>query len=228
MIITIDGPSASGKSSLARALAKELFFYYLNTGLLYRACAYILTTEYNCDKETLKTIDYATVKNYFQEKPFFYSYDQIHKESILYQNQDITRFLKTSELDALSSTASTNMSIRQIVFDIQQSIALGHDLIVDGRDCGTVLFPYAKHKFYLTASLEIRAVRWQHDQAQLKNFYTLEESREHVRTRDNQDSSRKHAPLRIAEDAFVIDNSTFTFQQTLERIRSHINQTKQF
>ncbi len=223
MIITIDGPSASGKSSLARALAKELSFYYLNTGLLYRACAYILTTTYGYDQESLKVVGYETVKTYFHDKPFSYRYDQAHKESIVYQDQDITSLLKTSEFDALSSIASTNISVRQIVFDIQQHIGLGHDLVVDGRDCGTVLFPYAEHKFYLTASLEVRGLRWQHDQAKLKHSYTLEESINHVRTRDNQDSSRKHAPLRMAQDAIGIDNSGLTLQETLEYIKVHIN-----
>ena len=223
MIITIDGPSASGKSSLARALAKEISFYYLNTGLLYRSCAYILSTEHRFDKESIKTVNYETVKTYFHDKPFSYRYDQVHKESIIYQDQNITSLLKTSELDALSSAASTNSAVRQIVFDIQQRIALGHDLVVDGRDCGTVLFPYAEHKFYLTASLEVRGLRWQHDQAKLNHVYSLAESIEHIGARDNQDSSRKHAPLRMAQDALCIDNSGLTLQETLELIKAHIN-----
>lgn len=224
MIITIDGPAASGKSSIARKLAHDLGIFYLNTGLLYRAAAYLLITHTDFTDKELLALDHHKVELFFNQYSFYYSYDPVHKERIQYNNSALTLSLKTAEIDRAASLVSKNEHVRHFITNLQRSLAAHNPLVIDGRDCGTVVFPYADIKFFLTASLEARAVRWQADQARLGNTYTLEESYRQLKSRDESDMQRQHGPLRIPEDAFIIDNSTFPLAETVQIFLKAINQ----
>jgi CMP/dCMP kinase len=223
MIITIDGPVASGKSSVAKAIASELGIYYLYTGLLYRAIAYVLVEKQNTVfsqdafrelTEKLKPDGLKWVKDII--------YDYENREAhIYYQDREITEYLHKSELDQAASIVSANKYVREALLDLQRSIGKEHNSIADGRDCGTVVFPSAEHKFYLTASVEERAKRVLGDELR-ENSDSLEETMEEIQERDERDSNREVAPLKIPKDAIFIDNSDLNLSQTIGKILEYL------
>lgn len=206
MIITIDGPVCSGKSSVARKLANELGFYYLNSGLLYRGLAYILVTKFNYsekDLENPKQEDLAAILFTCRMK---YSFDG-KNASIFFDEIDITPFLKNREIDFYSSISSVNKKVRESLLSFQRKLGEENDLICEGRDCGSIVFPNAQYKFFLTASIEVRASRWQHDQQLKGKNYSLQECIDIISDRDSRDIERKISPLVVPQGAMVIDCS---------------------
>lgn len=224
MIITIDGPTASGKSTTGRLLAKRLGYYYLYSGILYRALAYLLVnfggyTEENIYKP--KSIDIAT---YLDPQRFIYEYDEQYKERVLFDGQDITPHLKNSFMDKLSSILSMNEEVRIRLNQLQREIAKQGHIIVDGRDAGSVVFPEADAKIFLTASVSVRAARWLEKQERQGMAFTFEQARNVISERDARDTQRAIAPMVIPKDAIVIDNSDITTQDTLQKIIECIKQ----
>src|SRR5271157_5319036 len=155
MIITIDGPAASGKSSVAKDLAKKLGFYYLNTGLLYRAVAYILMQQ----KGSLDTILPQDLE--FINQLTYRYHDNV--PTVLYEGNDITPMLFSASLEQGASIVSSNKAVRDALLAFQRRIAQEHDVIADGRDCGSVVFPNAEYKFFLTADVDARTQRLMND-----------------------------------------------------------------
>jgi cytidylate kinase len=228
MIITIDGPAASGKSTIARALAQRLGYYYLNSGLLYRAVAYLVTQIYGYTKKRLEEeITHQELLRMVEATPLVYTYDQEEQEKVWLADANITPFLKDSSFDSLASLVSCQKTVRVFLHQLQISLALHHDLVADGRDCGSTVFPYADHKFYLTASLPVRATRWRADQAKRGHTYTLDESLAALNERDKRDLSRQHAPLQVPEKALVIDSSKLSIDQVLELLIQTIQKKEQ-
>ncbi len=228
MIITIDGPAASGKSTIARALAHKLGYYYLNSGLLYRAVAYLLTQVYGYTKKKLEEqIPEHELLRMIEATPLVYTYDQEEQEKVWLADANVTPFLKDSSIDSLASLVSCQKTVRVFLHHIQISLALHYDLVADGRDCGSTVFPYADHKFYLTASLPVRAIRWQADQAKRGHPYTLDESLLALNERDKRDLSREHAPLQVPKNALVIDSSKLSIEQALELLIQIIQKKEQ-
>jgi len=215
MIITIDGPSASGKSSLARSLAKRLFYYYLYSGLLYRGCAYVLMKYGNYSKHTIRGATPHDVSELCNSKRILYSYNYTDGERLFFDGADITRHLKTPLIDDCSSLISTVPAIREEVRIIQHMLAAQQEnLIADGRDMGTIAFPHADVKFFLTASVEVRAERWRLDQEKRGNAVTHAQAVEQLSERDRRDTIRYYSPLAVAPDAIMIDNSALSAEQT--------------
>jgi cytidylate kinase len=223
MIITIDGPTASGKSSIARMLAQDLSCYYLYSGLLYRALGYLLTRDYSYSLAQLSTPSLHDVTLILNK--LVYSYAPATGAVVTFGNEHLTPCLKTPEVDQYAATVSAHPLVREAILQFQRSLAQYNDLIADGRDCGTVVFPQAEHKFFLTASLEVRAWRWQQDQVRAGKSLDFAACLEAVAARDGKDTSREHSPLIIAPDAQVIDNSGMNLVQTLELFKESI-QTK--
>lgn len=221
MIITIDGPCASGKSTLARNIANKLGIYYLNTGFLYRSVAYILVVKFGYDQEKLKEPDQHDLEYIFDNSRLIYFYDG--DVYISFNGQDITEFLKTSEVDNISSIVSTNQRVRKMLLEYQRAVGENTNLVVDGRDTGSVVFPNADLKIFLTASVEVRAVRWQHDMELKGQCYTLQESIAIISERDKRDKERKISPLIIPEGAVIIDSSNLSQDEVLKKIISIIN-----
>ena len=213
MVITIDGPAASGKSTVARELASHLGFYYLYTGMLYRAVGYILVHIIGKKGEELTNIDEKELE-FINDMSYRYEGGKPH---VFYNDVDITGELFNSKLDDASSLVSSHEQVREALIDIQRDVAHEHDLIAEGRDCGSVVFPDAEYKFFITASLDVRANRKVLDYS--KPFDVVK--RELIE-RDKRDKSRAISPLVIPQDAIVIDNSDLTKDETLQKLLSYI------
>src|SRR5580658_2507016 len=150
MIITIDGPAASGKSSVARCLAKRLNYYYLYSGLLYRGCAYVLLKYGNYTKEQARTIKPGELSVFFNTQRIKYSYTHATGEQLFFDDHDITPHLKSAVVDDWSSLISADPAVRMAIGTVQHAIGATHNVVADGRDMGTVVFPEAELKFFLT------------------------------------------------------------------------------
>lgn len=221
MIITIDGPAASGKSTVGRLLAKQIGFYYLSSGLLFRALAYLLIENCAYKENNLRNPNQIDVVTYLDPKRFKYHYDH-GKEIVLFDDQDITPKLKTNALDNAASLLSMNHHVREAIRMMQYHIAEHHDIVVEGRDSGSVVFPNATIKFFLTALPDVRAQRWQHEQQKFGIKMTFKEALNAINVRDKRDKERAIAPLLIPDDAIIIDNSLLTIKETLREIIKRI------
>ncbi len=218
MVITIDGPTASGKGSAARLLAGRLNIYYLETGLLYRALAYVLLTIYKKDVTDFSAL---TIEDLNVIHDLRYEYHD-GRPAIFYKTTNIAAHLNNPMNDAPASIISAQKIVRDALLPLQQNCALTYDLVADGRDCGSVVFPHAAYKFFLTASLEVRAERVMQDPRR-RNFYSsLEGAKEELQARDERDQTRAVAPLRIPDNAIIIDSSTMTISEVVDTMMSYI------
>ncbi|MBX9830834.1 (d)CMP kinase [Candidatus Babeliales bacterium] len=225
MIITIDGPAASGKSSVAQALASRLGCYYLYTGLLYRAFAYLLKNKYGVQISQIVTcIGPCVVQedDLTMIESIDYSYDD-GKPQITIDGRKVTEELYQSDIDQLASIISANKMVRERLLPLQRRVGKKYDIVADGRDCGSVVFPDADYKFYLTASLDVRAKRLVSDAKRKNGDMNVEKIREELEVRDQRDTQREVAPLRVPEGATVIDNSALTKDDTLQEFLHYIN-----
>lgn len=221
MIITIDGPVASGKSTAAKKIAQVLGIHFLSSGFLYRALAYVLFDRFGYDETTIANPVQADVDAAFNKHIVYLQADDGGTQ-ILYDGVDITGQLKTTAIDHGSSLVSINEYVRSVLLTEQQNIARQGDCVIEGRDSGTVVFPHADYKFFITASLDVRARRWQDAQHAKGKVFSFDEAVIEVQARDKRDSERSIAPLTIAEGATVIDNSTLDQDQTVQKILEYI------
>jgi len=226
MIVTIDGPVASGKSTLGRRLAKELKLFYLYTGLFYRALTYLLINKEIYKDEDLKNPKQQDLYTYLDPELLIYRYDPEFGGTILFDGEDITPYLKTSFIDKQVSILSANKRVRLLINEIVRNIARNFDVVVDGRDAGTVVFPGADIKFFITAQPEVRAKRWRHIQEKLGEAYLPEQALTLITERDKRDENREIAPLIIPDDAIVIDNSDQDVDQTLADMLEKIDRSE--
>ncbi|MBZ2387491.1 (d)CMP kinase [Anaerococcus murdochii] len=208
-IIAVDGPSGSGKSTISQIIAKKLNIEYLNTGLMYRA-----VTKYFLDNNLDEQTDDEILKRILEEISIDFKDNRLLLNGI-----DVTDKLRNDEVTANVSWVSARSYVREKMVDLQRKIAENTSFILDGRDIGSVVFPDAKYKFYLTASAITRAKR-RFDQGE--SDMTIEEIEKAIIKRDNYDSNRKVAPLKIAEGAVVIDSSDLDINQTVDKILSYM------
>lgn len=211
-IIAIDGPSGSGKSTISKILSEKLKIEYLNTGLMYRA-----VTKYFLDKGHSEKSDDGILKSLLDEISIGF------KDNKLYLNgEDVTENLRNDEVTANVSWVSARDYVREKMVDLQRKIAENTSFILDGRDIGSVVFPDAKYKFYLTASALTRAKR-RFDQGE--SDMSVEEIEKAIITRDNYDSNRDIAPLKVADGAVIVDSSNLNINQTIDMILSNLEDT---
>lgn len=222
MIITIDGPTASGKSTIAQKLAQKLKFYYLPTGWLYRAVAYLLVKNFGYTEVQLANPKPEHVAACLNPERLAYLYDMEKGGKLDYDGTDITPFLKDYTVDKSVAIISPIQMVRDKVVETQRTFAQQHDSVIEGRDIGSVVFPHADYKFYLTASLEIRAQRWQKDQGRRGNLFNLEQARRQVDERDKKDLERDYCPLKVPNGAVTIDNSEMDADQTVQALLRYI------
>lgn len=205
--IAIDGPSASGKSTIAKKLAKDLNMNYLDTGAMYRAVTYYVL-ESNIDPEDEKIVISILDKVKLN----------MNQGSIILNGQDITDRIRSDEIDKAVSPISSYGPVRSMLVKQQQNIAKGSNVILDGRDIGTVVLPNAKLKIFLTASPEVRANRRINDDKSSSKL-DFESMLEAVKRRDYLDSHREISPLKAAQDAILIDSSNMTIEEVIDKIK---------
>lgn len=226
MIITIDGPVASGKSTVSRMLAQKLGYYYLCSGLLYRALGYLLINRYGYTLETVAEPSQKDIIRCLDSQKFLYHYDDQIQERIFFDSEDITPYLKDRFIDKVASVVSVNVQVRQTVTQLQRNIASRSDIVTDGRDVGSAVFPNAEVKFFITASVDVRAERWRKDQEKYGNYFSIDQAIAAITDRDDRDKNRAIAPLIVPESAIVIDTSELNIEQTVEKmvecIRSYL------
>lgn len=222
MIITIDGPTASGKSTVAQALAGKLGCYYLNTGLLYRACAYLLMRECKYDMACFDDPQEKDLQQVLDPKRLVYTYDARLGAKVLFDECDITQHLKTPEISKGASVLGVHPMVRDYLLSFQQQLGQENSLVAEGRDTGSIVFPNADVKFYIFADITTRAQRWLDDLTRKNKPVSFDEVVAMIAERDKRDKERDTAPLVVPEGAFVIDNTHLTFEQTVEALFEHI------
>lgn len=207
--IAIDGPAGAGKSSIAREVSSELGFIYVDTGALYRTIA-LFASEHNLtsEKELIDQLDEIEIELSF--------IGGIQKISLC--GEDVTDDIRTPEISMGASKVSAIPEVREFLFDLQQKIAREHNVIMDGRDIGTVVLPDADLKIFLTASADERASRRYLELKEKADCPTYEEIRDDIIKRDYNDSHRAVAPLRQAEDAVLVDTTNMGFHEVCEEI----------
>lgn len=216
-IITIDGPAGSGKSTVCKEIAKKLGLIYIDSGAIYRAIAYALwNTEQittDCNGKWFQKITYGTLS----ELPLKFE-AKIGSIEIYFKGNILASEIRTPEISMLTSRLSKLKPIRDFANEIQRKIASKGSSIVDGRDAATVVFPDACLKIYLTASPEIRASRRLEEYKSRGVNVTFEQVLDEIKQRDLNDTSREHAPLKIAENAVIVDTSSKTIHQVVDYI----------
>ncbi len=219
-IITIDGPASSGKTTIAKLLAQKLGFLFLESGSLYRMATYLLLQNFKDIKEILK--DEEKLKNFLEKNlrdvKIEFSQDGT---KIKWKGKVLKDELRSKEVDENVSIVAEKKTVREILTKFMRELAKGKQIIAEGRDMGSVVFPYADLKVFLTANEEIRAKR-RYKEIALKEKRTLEEILENIKLRDKIDSKRKVAPLKIPEGAIIIDTSFLTPEEVLNKILEHI------
>lgn len=218
MIITIDGPAASGKSTLARAVAAKLNLFYIASGGLYRGLSYVLLNYFGYTLDNIEEPSIHDLKKALDIVVFKYTYDKNADEKIYFDGVDITPHLKTSIIDSAASKMAGSKIVNETLIAYQRLLADDHDIIIDGRNCGSQVFPQAHIKIYLTASLTVRAQRLQDMQAKKGITISLDQAEKQLKVRDARDSERTYAPLMIPDNAMIIDNSALTADQTVQKI----------
>ena len=208
MIIAIDGPSASGKSTTAKGVAERLGITHLNTGAMYRATTYGII-ESGIDLNDLQSI-HEFLKN------MALKFDSLNH--IWINGKDVSKKIRTNKISSSVSAVSAVPAVRFKMVEIQRSIAKGKDCVLEGRDIGTVVFPNADFKFFLIADILVRAKRRLKDLEKIGEESTLNDLINDIEKRDVSDSSRDISPLVQAEDAISINTSNLTINEQVDKI----------
>jgi|ERR1700733_7077614 len=222
MIITIDGPTASGKTSIARLLAAKLGYYYLSSGILFRGLAYVIMHYKKYDQSQLLQLSLADIQNVIDHGKFMYAYDTVNREQVYFNHINITAHLRDAHISNYASIIAVNLNVRSELARMQHAIAQNRNLVAEGRDIGSVIFPHAAVKFFLTASESVRAQRWFNDQRALGRMLSLEQAVMEIQARDERDANRAVAPLVIPKDAIVIDNSALSKEEVVAHMQQEI------
>jgi len=210
-IITIDGPVASGKSTLSRLLAKRLDYLYLDTGAMYRAVAL------QAKRRGIDTGDKRKLQELCQNLDLHFQ-SEGEQTKLYLGDEDISLAIRTPEMDLLSSTISAIREVREAMTGLQRKMAREGRLVAEGRDMGTIVFPEAEYKFFVTASPKVRAQRRYKERIDRGESVSLEEVDKELKVRDRQDETRPIAPLRPAKDAKIIDTTALNPYEVVEKI----------
>lgn len=219
-IITIDGPVGSGKSTIGRLLAKKHGYVYLDTGAMYRVIALESRERgIEADDELALAALSGTIDLLFKQSE--------DRQIVFSSGCDVTDAIRTPEIGMLASRISALESVRSALVVLQRQIGSQGNIVVDGRDAGTVIFPHARFKFYLDATAEIRAQRRYKEYIEKKINIDYNTLFLDIQKRDHDDSSRSIAPLKPASDAVIIDTTSMTLEDVLEAISMRIGSAEQ-
>ena len=216
-IITIDGPAGAGKSTVSKMLARKLNFLYLDTGAMYRAVAL------RGQREGVDPNDEGGLEKLCQALEISFREDR-EGQRVICQGEDVTEGIRDPEIGWMASMVSMRRPVREALVRMQRKIGSRGKIVAEGRDTGTVVFPRAKYKFFLSADPQERARRRFRELAARGLAVDLEEIKKEMKERDEQDSSRELAPLRPAEDARMIDTTGLSPEEVVERILEMIEE----
>lgn len=214
--VAIDGPAGAGKSTIARRLAEELGYRYVDTGAIYRTVAYFM------DLWGVSPKDVDGVSRYIDELTVAIEYDENDVQHMLMNGMDVTDDIRTQDISQKASLISAHACVREMLLDMQREIAQKYNVIMDGRDIGTVVLPKATVKIFLTASAEVRAKRRCDELLAKGQKARYDAVLKEIQQRDYQDSHREIAPLKMARDSIKVDTSDLTIDQVVEKIKEII------
>ena len=207
--IAIDGPAGAGKSTIAKMVAKELGFIYVDTGAMYRAIAlYMLRNNMKQEEEVATHVKEASVEIVYQNG----------EQQVVLNGENVSGLIRTEEVGKMASFVAKIKEVRAQLLDLQRNLAAKENVIMDGRDIGTHVLPNADVKIYLTASASERANRRYKELCEKGIACNLQEIENDIIARDEQDMNREIAPLKQAEDAVLVDSSHMTITEVVENI----------
>ena len=211
MNIAIDGPAGAGKSTIAKLVSKKLDFIYVDTGAMYRAIGlYFINnnTDVENEEELLKALDKIKIDIAYEDGV----------QHIYLNKVDVSKEIRNEKVGNMASKTSAYKPVRAKLLDLQRGLAAENDVIMDGRDIGTVVLPNAQVKIYLTASVEVRAKRRYDELVEKGETPEFETIKKDIEQRDYQDMNRDIAPLKQAEDAILVDTSDMTIDEVVDKI----------
>ena len=214
--IAVDGPGGAGKSSLSKELAKRFDFVYVDTGAIYR------TVGLYCSRNGIDCKNEEAVRSIYPELNIEIKYDDSGVQKMFLNGEDVSSQIRLPEISICASDVSAHPSCREFLLDMQRHFAKVYNVIMDGRDIGTVVLPDADVKIYLTASAAVRAERRLKELLEKGIEADFESTLKDIEYRDYQDTHRETAPLRQAEDAVLVDTSDLNFEQSLDLLCSII------
>lgn len=209
--VAIDGPAGAGKSTIAKIVAKEKQFVYVDTGAMFRALAVYFI------RQGIKAEEHDKISASLDGADVTIEYTN-GEQQVLLNGENVTPYLRTEEVGNMASASSVNGDVRNKMKELQQKLAATTNVVMDGRDIGTVVLPNAQVKVYLTASVEVRAKRRYDELIEKGQEADLEKIKKDIEERDYRDMNREIAPLRQAEDAVLIDSSYLTIEESAQAI----------
>ena len=211
--IAIDGPAGAGKSTIARRIAAELGYKYVDTGAIYRTVAYFL------DLWGVSPKDMDGVERYIDELTVGIAYDDEGKQHMIMYGMDVTDDIRTPDISKKASDVSAHGCVREMLLDMQRDVAKQYNVVMDGRDIGTVVLPKADVKIFLTASAEVRAKRRTLELEAKGQKADYNQILKAIQERDYNDSHRAIAPLKMARDSIKVDTSDMNIDEVILTIR---------
>ena len=215
--IAIDGPAGAGKSTIAKRVAAEKNYIYVDTGAMYRAMALYLY------RNGIDADDSATISARCGEPDITIEYRN-GEQVVLLNGENVNSFLRTPQVSDMASRSSVNPDVRNKLLELQQELARRENVVMDGRDIGTVVLPNAQVKIFLTASPEVRAKRRYLENIEKGLPADLNEILAQIKERDERDMNRPVAPLKQADDAVLVDTSDLTIDEVVEKILAIIDE----
>ena len=212
--IAIDGPAGAGKSTIAKRLAKELGYRYVDTGAIYRTVAYFM------DLWGVSPKDVDGVERYIDELTIGIEYDEEGLQHMIMNGMDVTADIRTQDISQKESLVSAHACVREVLLDMQRDVAREYNVIMDGRDIGTVVLPKANVKIFLTASAEVRAKRRTEELLAKGQKANYNQILKEIQQRDYQDTHREIAPLKMCRDSIKVDTSEMDIEQVVAEIKA--------
>ena len=212
--IAIDGPAGAGKSTIAKRLAKELGYRDVETGAIYRTVAYFM------DLWGVSPKDVDGVERYIDELTIGIEYDEEGLQHMIMNGMDVTDSIRTQDISQKASLVSAHACVREVLLDMQRDVAKEYNVIMDGRDIGTVVLPKANVKIFLTASAEVRAKRRTDELLAKGQKANYNQILKEIQQRDYQDTHREIAPLKMCRDSVKVDTSEMDIEQVVAEIKA--------
>ena len=210
--IAIDGPAGAGKSTIAKAVALELGYVYIDTGAMYRAVGLF------CLDQAIALTDEARVSEAVRDIDITIAYDEEGAQQVFLNGANVSTRIRTQQVGDAASTVSQYPAVREKMVKLQQSLAEHTSVVMDGRDIASKVLPNADTKIYLTASVEERARRRANELREKGELCDIAEVEAEIRARDDRDMHRQHSPLIQVPEAVLVDSSTLTIDETIDRI----------